>query len=245
MRAPKGRDVLAAIALAVALGGTSYAAATVSGGQVRDATLGGADVRDGRLGGADVRDGSLRRRDLAAALLPRSAEGAPGAAGAPGPAGEVGPAGARGEPGDAGAAGAPSFVAAADARVGTTSLLLPQEPDKVLGGKVTVAQPATLVVRASLELFAGRGIDQAACAAFVGTSLAGRPVDATIPNGSPDGFTTLAVSGGVPVEAGTHDFGVACAREAGSPRLRRGSAFVLATPAPRRAGDAPRTDGER
>jgi hypothetical protein len=78
-------NVTATLALVVALGGTSYAALTV----------GGENVRDGSLTGADIKDGSLKAGDLAGAQravaakkkkqkVKRGPPGPPGAAGPPG-----------------------------------------------------------------------------------------------------------------------------------------------------------------
>lgn len=81
-------NVMATVAVFLALGGTSYAALTITGKNVKDASL----------TGADVRDGSIAAKDLAVSARAR--------AGAAGPAGPQGPAGQRGDAGRAGADGA-------------------------------------------------------------------------------------------------------------------------------------------
>jgi hypothetical protein len=96
-------NVMATAAVFVALGGTSYAAAKITGQDVRNGSLTGADVRDGSIGRADVkdgavgsgevRDGSLAARDFRTGQLP---------AGPRGPQGETG---AKGDKGDKGAKG--------------------------------------------------------------------------------------------------------------------------------------------
>lgn len=63
-------SVLALIALFVALGGSSYAAITITGKHVRDNSLKSADVRNNSLRSADVRNGSLRARDFAVGEIP-------------------------------------------------------------------------------------------------------------------------------------------------------------------------------
>jgi hypothetical protein len=93
---------MATAAVFIALGGTSYAAVTVTGKQVADGTLTGRDLRDGSVAGADVRDHSLRSQDFAAGQLPG---GPQGAAGPQGPAGDAGPQGPEGETGAQGAKG--------------------------------------------------------------------------------------------------------------------------------------------
>ncbi len=67
-------NVMATMALFIALGGTSYAAVMITGADVRDGSLTGRDVRDGSLGASDVisnslgtgevRNGSLTGRDV-------------------------------------------------------------------------------------------------------------------------------------------------------------------------------------
>jgi hypothetical protein len=74
-------ELLALIALVVALAGTSYAAVVVSG----------SDVRDGSLTGRDVKDRSLKRHDLSRNALPRGRRGPQGQPGPAGPAGPPGP----------------------------------------------------------------------------------------------------------------------------------------------------------
>jgi hypothetical protein len=83
-------NVVATLALFVALGGTSYAALQITGRDVRDGTLRGRDIRAGSLKSKQVKNGSLLARDFKAGQLP---------AGAPGPAGPAGPAGAAGAAG--------------------------------------------------------------------------------------------------------------------------------------------------
>lgn len=89
-------NVVASIALFAALGGTSYAAITVTGAQVRDNSLSGRDVRNSSLTGRDVRDQSLLAQDFKQGQLPAGPQGTPGA---PGPKGDTGAKGDQGEPG--------------------------------------------------------------------------------------------------------------------------------------------------
>ena len=69
-RSPTYANVAATLALFVALGGSAYAAATVSGRDVRNGTLTGADVKNNSLRGADVRDRSLRAADFRSGDVP-------------------------------------------------------------------------------------------------------------------------------------------------------------------------------
>jgi hypothetical protein len=99
---PSYASVIATIALFAALGGTSYAALTVSGKNIRNGTvtsadlknesiesrdvdngsLTGSDLKTGSVTGSDVDDGSLRAADFKSGELPA------------GPAGPQGPPGA-------------------------------------------------------------------------------------------------------------------------------------------------------
>lgn len=88
-------NVIATVALFIALGGTSYAAIKVTGKNVKDSSL---TTRD-------VKDRSLLARDFKAGQLPQGAQGPAGPQGAQGPAAPQGPAGEKGDRGDTGPAG--------------------------------------------------------------------------------------------------------------------------------------------
>jgi hypothetical protein len=83
------------VALIVALGGSAYAAATITG----------AGVKDGSLTGRDVKDRSLTQRDLRIGSLPAGPQGQTGPAGPRGETGATGPQGAAGPRGPQGARG--------------------------------------------------------------------------------------------------------------------------------------------
>ncbi len=100
-------NVVASLALFVALGGTGYAAVTITSKNVRDGTLTGKDIKNSSIASADVRDGSLLSKDFKAGQLPAGARGAPGAAGVPGAPGAPGD---KGDAGEAGTARAYAFV---------------------------------------------------------------------------------------------------------------------------------------
>jgi hypothetical protein len=88
---PQPALVVSLLALFVALGGTSYAAITVTGANVKNGSLTGPDIKNGSLRGADVRNGSLSAGDLSLDTIAslRGATGATGATGAPGTFGAV------------------------------------------------------------------------------------------------------------------------------------------------------------
>jgi hypothetical protein len=92
-------NVTATIALFIALGGTSYAAATLTGADVRNGTVTGSDLRQESVTGRDVDNGTITGRDLKDRSLTSSdlgsLAGADLASGqlAAGPQGPQGPAG--------------------------------------------------------------------------------------------------------------------------------------------------------
>jgi hypothetical protein len=96
-------NVVASLALFAALGGSSYAAISITGKHVRDGSLAGRDVRNGSLTGQDVRDRSLLSQDFKQGQLP---------AGPQGPKGDPGPQGLQGIQGVPGIDGAPGTARA-------------------------------------------------------------------------------------------------------------------------------------
>jgi hypothetical protein len=111
-------NVISTIALFVAMGGSSYAAITLTGRDVRDGSLTGHDIRNSSLTGVDVRNrsltgldlrsGTITKRNLAAPLnkdLLRGRSGPTGPVGPSGPRGDAGPGGAAGDQGPKGDAG--------------------------------------------------------------------------------------------------------------------------------------------
>jgi len=87
-------NVVATLALFVALGGTSYAASKISGAQIKANTITGSNVKDGSLALADFKKADRAR--LVGPQGPVGPTGAPGTAGISGPAGPVGMTGAAG-----------------------------------------------------------------------------------------------------------------------------------------------------
>ena len=88
-------NVVATLALFVALGGSSYAAIKITGKQ----------IKDGSVTTADVKNRSLLAKDFKAGQLKAGPRGAAGPTGATGTAGAAGAAGKDGAPGAAGADG--------------------------------------------------------------------------------------------------------------------------------------------
>lgn len=100
-------NVVATLALFIALGGSATAALLITGKQVKNGTLTGVDLKDGSVGSADVKDGDLLARDFKAGELPAGPQGAKGDAGVQGPKGDGGSTGAPGAKGEPGLIGPP------------------------------------------------------------------------------------------------------------------------------------------
>ncbi|HEX6788519.1 MAG TPA: hypothetical protein VF091_04685 [Gaiellaceae bacterium] len=108
VRAPRPSTLIACVALAVALGGTGYAAIALPAGSV-----GTAQLKNDAVVSSKVKNGSLQARDFAAGQLPAGAPGATGPqgpAGSAGPQGPAGPAGATGSQGPQGPPGVSSLT---------------------------------------------------------------------------------------------------------------------------------------
>jgi Collagen triple helix repeat (20 copies) len=92
--------VVAYLALFAALGGSAYAAVTVTGKQIKDGTITGKDVKNRSLGA-----GKLSPTAVSSLVGEAGPAGPQGEKGAPGPTGPQGPAGPQGEPGPEGPQG--------------------------------------------------------------------------------------------------------------------------------------------
>ena len=95
---------VAYVALFAALGGSAYAAATITGAGIKDGTVTGRDVKNRSLGANEL--SAKARESLASRPGRQGAPGPKGDKGAPGPAGPKGETGAKGETGPKGEAGA-------------------------------------------------------------------------------------------------------------------------------------------
>lgn len=115
--------MVATLALFVALGGSSYAALTITGKNVKDHSLTAQDIRSNSLTTRELKDGSLLARDFAAGQLPPGPKGDKGDTGPQGQQGITGDTGPQGQPGlrgDPGTPGSPG-TARAYGSLGTCS----------------------------------------------------------------------------------------------------------------------------
>jgi hypothetical protein len=145
-------NLIATLALFLAIGGTSYAAVTITGKNVKNESLSGRDVKNSSLTGKDVRDGSLNSSDFAGGQLPA---GPKGDAGAQGPRGDDGRPGADGQRG-------------ADGTTGPTGPTGPAGDDAAAGRRVALAADS---VEQTVATVPGLGEIRANCNSNSGGSL--------------------------------------------------------------------------
>jgi hypothetical protein len=96
LKRPSGPMVVSTLALVVALGGTSYAAATIGTRDIQNNAITSAKINAGAVTSSDIRDGNVRSQDLAPGVVRQGPQGPQGPAGADGVDGETGPQGPAG-----------------------------------------------------------------------------------------------------------------------------------------------------
>jgi hypothetical protein len=191
-------NVVATLALFVALGGSSYAALSVTGKNVKNSSLTGKDVKNNSLTGADVK--SLTSGDVANGRL-LAEDFAPGQL----PRGEQGLKGDKGSTGDRG----PSDGYAHD------FLTLPAG-DYVINARVYVNNGSASSYQADCNLEAGAGstsvVSLGAHADVPATSEATLPLvgSASVPSGTDN----VNVTCGAPPSTGNYSGGMTAVRVA-------------------------------
>jgi hypothetical protein len=123
---------VAYLALFAALGGSAYAAVTVTGKNIKDGTVTGRDVKNRSLGTNKLSTTALS--SLAGQRGPAGPQGEKGERGPVGPTGAIGPKGETGSAGPAGPQG-PSGVSGWEYRVSSPGKYIP-------GGDIGLAQVA-------------------------------------------------------------------------------------------------------
>ncbi len=215
---PSPAMVVACIALAVALGGTSYAAITLPRNSV-----GATQLRSNAVTSAKVRDGSLQAKDFGGSL-------------ARGPRGPQGPAGQSAAGASAlGFASRDPIIVVAPIDVGATAvdvvgLGVPAGTAGYVAssGLVTATAPSRLIANAQVVILDGAATRGAvSCSiALIGSEVRpiGNFVNAFIEPNS--GFVPVAVSAGTDIAAGTYDVRVRCSSDAPSMTFHRGNLTV-------------------
>lgn len=213
-------NVMATVAVFVALGGTSVAAVALKRGSVK-----GKHIASNAITSPKVKDRSLRARDFALGQLPAGAKGATGAAGAAGASGAAGPQGPAGRDGQTGAVG-PTFARSAfvagtactppDIAPGTFPV--PESAwDECVALNVTLPTAGRLVLRGETDWLSEDGPASAQC----GLTLDGTHLPEVTGPGQKDdthanfdaavrmGHTAVS-SVTAPVAAGAHRVALAC-----------------------------------
>jgi len=144
-RRPSATTVIALIALAVALGGTSYAATSLPRNSV-----GTLQLKSNAVTSTKVKNGSLLKRDFKRGQLPAGAIGPTGPAGAPGPAG----------PSDAYAGFKNGPVAAPSSLSTIATLNIPQGGNYVIFAKLWMFDNVNTSVLTDCTLVAGSDSDE-------------------------------------------------------------------------------------
>jgi len=200
-------NVMSSLALFLALGGVSWAAATLPANSV-----GKRQLKDNAVTGEKIANGSLRAADFARGALPAGPQGPAGPAGPPGsagPQGERGEPGAKGDKGDRGEQG-PAGPSACD------SLLCPGS-DLINNGRVSVtidgfdigsgtayragcATPATCTVRIGGPTGSSLAFDAWFAAAMADDPGARRNFSLVVFNNTGTPVRRFFVANGIPTE---------------------------------------------
>ena len=191
---------VAYLALFAALGGSAYAAATITGKDIKDGTVTGKDVKNRSLGTGKLSSKAVS--SLAGQPGPAGPQGPTGQRGEPGPAGPSGPVGPKGETG----AASPSFASLLPNLGGDP--VPPATPDRAtLDNKWThtfvTPSAGRLLVFASLRSF---GVDctVGAANAFLYLDGVGVPGSGQVRRSTANAHQYTAIALTDPVSAGEH-----------------------------------------
>jgi hypothetical protein len=160
---------VAYLALFAALGGSAYAAATITGSNIKDGTVTGKDVKNRSLGtnklSASAVSSLAGKPGPAGPQGPMGAKGERGPVGPAGPKGETGPAGQQGDQGPQGSPGITGWeqhvstpYGAAPGQVGTVALSCPSGKVALGGGASTNNVETYVVDNAPLDDGVGWGV---------------------------------------------------------------------------------------
>ena len=218
-------NVIATVAVFVALGGGAYAVATLPRNSV-----GSAQLRKNAVVSSKVRNGALLAKDFRAGQLPAAVTGPPGAkgdTGPQGPKGDTGPRGERGPTGPSGVVATVSFAGPVASIPGSSSAFVFAGPTATLttatGQRLTGAAGAPLGSTASTG---GQTIDYDLCYQPSGGGPVTNFVSGNYSIGVvfPERRTFIAAASVVP-GAGTWKVGF-CVLDSGGPNAVNNNDFV-------------------
>jgi len=233
-RSPRYADVVASLALFLALGGGAYAAT-----QLPANSVGAAQIKPKAVASSEVKDHSLRAVDFDEDALPAGRSGPAGAPGAAGSKGDAGPPGAPGAPGGAGERGpagptASTFVSHATPNVPVTTggnYLFTTRSGQTRGPLVLTFQ-GRILVNATAQLqnttASARQLD---CELLLARrdeepQPISQKMTVTVPA---NGKVPVALVGETDRAPGTWDAGVGCQASATGVEFTRGDMTIVAT----------------
>jgi hypothetical protein len=203
-------NVMASLALFVALGGLSWAAVTLPANSV-----GKRQLKRDAVTSEKVANGGLKAVDFAAGQLPTGRQGPAGPtgpaglAGEKGDRGELGPAGPKGEKGDRGELGPPGPSGCDGLLCPGTDLEAGQRASIEVEGvqladvgayRTSCETPSTCVVRVGGADSASTGLDNWFAAAMSGSPAARRTFTLTVLNSTGAPIRRFVAVNGIPIE---------------------------------------------
>lgn len=224
-RRPTPSMAVALLALFVALGGTSYAAITITGKNVKNGSLTGADVKNSSLTGSDVKNnkltgrdvtsvtgsdiknGSIRSSDVGTETLNGSdiVESQLGKVPSAAQADSAGNANTLG-----GKSGAQLKPAMGFGQSGTIIPLTGAGQD-VVSTTITLSAPGRIAVNGSVELSGATADERAGCAVAIDGTGASLGYETTFDDIGEGNEASLSVQGSrADVPAGTHTVAIRC-----------------------------------
>ncbi|XAY03447.1 hypothetical protein DSM112329_00262 [Paraconexibacter sp. AEG42_29] len=219
--------VVALLALFVALGGSSYAAAQLAKNSVGSATIKNGQVKSVDLASssvtsAKVKDRSLLAKDFKAGQLPAGKAGAAGAPGAPGPKGDQGAPGAPGANGAAGERG-PSNASALKKATHNVGVV---PASQTVGSISLPAGSYTFAAKLVLENTGGASVPACMVSSVVNNVLV--PFDQTVLPVAANAISQFTMGGAFTL-TDTTTVSLRCAKSAGADTYTVTNASLVAT----------------
>jgi hypothetical protein len=200
-------NVVASLALFVALGGVSWAAVTLPAHSV-----GKRQLKSNAVTSEKVANGSLKAADFAASQVPRGERGPTGPTGATGPAGSAGPAGPagpKGDKGDRGDVGPPGPSACDGLLCPGTDIGAGEQVAVTIDGvqiafvgayRTNCATPSTCTVRVGGAVSGATNLDAWFAAAQAGDPNARKNFAITVFSSTGTPIRRFQVTNGIPIE---------------------------------------------